>query len=224
MTTSELVYFLSECACSLKRPKKAEINYLKTTRRKLRLVLLVGNWAAATPGLLQSLYNKWRSRARGGGWGLEEWLGTRPRMSMFIWSGQTVEGCPDRIVNAMGRSGRLINDLRSSNGDFFYEKDGICRTSSIRRSHLKEMCRSYARAWWKGRKETRKKGEKKKKQRRRSVALQTLSSNSIPLPHAFNVSITAKYMWDPRLLKTSKAGAEGRPDLSGTNFNLYSAC
>lgn len=44
---------------------------------------------------------------------------------MFIWSGQTVEGCPDCIVKAMERSRRLINDLRSSNGDFFYKKDGI---------------------------------------------------------------------------------------------------
>lgn len=52
-------------------------------------------------------------------------MGARPRMSLFIWSGQTVEGCPDCIVNAMERSRRLINDLRSSNGNFFYKKDEI---------------------------------------------------------------------------------------------------
>lgn len=69
----------------------------------------------------------------------------------------------------------------------------------------------------------RKKGEKKKQQRR-CVALQTLSSNSIPLPHAFNVGITCKIHVRSAIVETSKAGAEGRPDLSGTNFNLYSAC
>lgn len=124
----------------------------------------------------------------------------------------------------------MISDLRTA---IAFINRTRSRTSSIRRNHLKEMRRGCAWAWWKRRKETKKKKGEKKKQQRRSVALRTLSSNSIPLPHAFNVSITAKYMWDPRLAKhqnikkknvTLGAGAEGRPDLPGTNFNLYSAC
>lgn len=43
--------------------------------------------------------------------------------------------------------------------------------------------------------------KEKEEKKHRPVALQTLSSNSIPIPHAFNVGITANTIWDLRFSK-----------------------
>lgn len=124
MTTSELVYFYPSVLTPW-RDQKVQNKLFKNDMKKITISFIHGERSCSYSWIITVPLQQMEKQSQGWGGSLEEWLGTRPRMSMFNCSGQTVEGCPDWIVNAMERSGRLINDLRSSNGNFFCKKDKI---------------------------------------------------------------------------------------------------
>lgn len=72
-------------------------------------------------------------------------------------------------------------------------------------------------------------GKKRRKEKKhRPVALQTLSSNSIPVPHALMSALLQIHLRSAIFENIKKANLQatvgGQPDLPGTNFNLYSGC